>query len=256
MLKKISFVFALILLVSVVSAIPGIPYQLYGSVSINGAPAPDGTIVSAKIQGDTYQVSSKGGKFGYSPGVLFVQDPDNDRSGKNIEIYVNNNKVSDVIFETNGYTELTLTSTEATAPANTGTNTGSSGGGGGGGGGSSGGGSIVKKTSCVELWECTEWGECNILGKQTRTCTDKNACGTVTLKPEEIKDCVVDEFSSEQQTAAQRFISRILGAVVGPTGNIKISGVIILLVIILAIGSLIVYKRRSRRNTLNMSQFS
>ncbi|MCS7106164.1 MAG: PGF-pre-PGF domain-containing protein [Candidatus Aenigmarchaeota archaeon] len=45
-------------------------------------------------------------------------------------------------------------------------------------------------TPCVEDWVCTEWSDC-IGGKQTRVCTDRNRCGTVTNKPEEERECEV-----------------------------------------------------------------
>ena len=41
----------LVLLCSFALAIPGIPHQFYGTVTVNGANAPDGTLVVAKIDG-------------------------------------------------------------------------------------------------------------------------------------------------------------------------------------------------------------
>ena len=66
---------------------------------------------------------------------------------------------------------------------------------GGGGGGGGGGGRALAPTPtlpvvCVESWSCTEWNKC-IDGKQVRTCTDSNACGTKGDKPTESQDCEV-----------------------------------------------------------------
>jgi len=42
---------------------------------------------------------------------------------------------------------------------------------------------------CTENWSCPDWSEC-VNNKQTRTCTDLNACGTTVNKPAETQDCV------------------------------------------------------------------
>jgi len=46
-------------------------------------------------------------------------------------------------------------------------------------------------TTCTESWECTEWQpqECPSSGQQTRTCTDKNNCGTTQNKLPETQSC-------------------------------------------------------------------
>jgi hypothetical protein len=49
-----------------------------------------------------------------------------------------------------------------------------------------------EEVPCVENWSCTEWSEC-IEGKQTRTCTDLNDCGTFVHKPAEMRDCEVEK---------------------------------------------------------------
>jgi len=53
--------------------------------------------------------------------------------------------------------------------------------GGGGGGGGSGG--------CTLNWSCTDWSACSANGTQTRTCTDKNRCGSIASKPAETQSC-------------------------------------------------------------------
>jgi hypothetical protein len=51
-----------------------------------------------------------------------------------------------------------------------------------------GGGGFVLPT-CTENWTCTDWSACSPEGKQTRTCTDLNRCGTTRNKPAEIQNC-------------------------------------------------------------------
>ncbi len=43
---------------------------------------------------------------------------------------------------------------------------------------------------CAEDWICSPFQplKCDV-GHQTRTCTDKNTCGTVQFKPDEVRDC-------------------------------------------------------------------
>ncbi len=44
---------------------------------------------------------------------------------------------------------------------------------------------------CSENWICAEWSVCAD-GKQTRTCTDQNSCGTDENKPEETQNCTAE----------------------------------------------------------------
>lgn len=41
---------------------------------------------------------------------------------------------------------------------------------------------------CIPQWTCTDWGAC-ANGRQSRTCTDTNACGSTSGKPAEGQDC-------------------------------------------------------------------
>lgn len=63
-------------------------------------------------------------------------------------------------------------------------------------GGSSGG------TTCVENWDCGSWSSC-YNGQQTRTCTDKNNCGTSVSKPGTLRTCAATGGTSD--------VSQILG---------------------------------------------
>lgn len=44
-------------------------------------------------------------------------------------------------------------------------------------------------TTCVEDWSCSDWTDCKSNGKQTRSCTDANNCGTTKNKPGISQNC-------------------------------------------------------------------
>ena len=47
-----------------------------------------------------------------------------------------------------------------------------------------------KKTGpCREQWSCLEWGTCSTDNSQTRSCTDRNYCGTQFVQPPEKREC-------------------------------------------------------------------
>ena len=49
------------------------------------------------------------------------------------------------------------------------------------------------ETVCAESWSCGEWSGCTEAGIQTRTCVDKNNCGTVANKPAVSQSCTSGE---------------------------------------------------------------
>jgi len=49
---------------------------------------------------------------------------------------------------------------------------------------------IVLTENCKKDWSCTEWSACTADGKQVKTCTDKNSCGTTEQKPAETQSCI------------------------------------------------------------------
>lgn len=116
MKNRISLILPLILiliLVNLVSAIPGIPHQFYGNVIVNGKPVPDNNILIASIDGDDYTTVTQDGKYGFAPNIFYVEDPDGDRAGKTISFYLGGKDVGSATFENNGFTNLdisTLTS--------------------------------------------------------------------------------------------------------------------------------------------------
>ncbi|MBR9701411.1 hypothetical protein GOV13_00650 [Candidatus Pacearchaeota archaeon] len=49
---------------------------------------------------------------------------------------------------------------------------------------------------CEEDWDCTSWSDC-VNDLKTKTCTDKNDCGTTEDKPSTSQSCVVGECSED-----------------------------------------------------------
>jgi len=132
--KQFSIIILFLFFLSSVSAVPGIPHQFYGNVTINGV-ATNGAIVTAKVSGVEYgSTDSVDGTYGYSPEIFFVEDPNSTNLGRTIDFYVNGTKVASHVFENGGYTPLDLPLVVDVPPVNPPANTGGSGGGGGGGG--------------------------------------------------------------------------------------------------------------------------
>jgi hypothetical protein len=52
---------------------------------------------------------------------------------------------------------------------------------------------VGRCVSCIEDWDCTNWGDCSFGGTQIRTCTEKTICGTDYAKPLEIQSCTAPE---------------------------------------------------------------
>lgn len=128
--------FVVVATASVVVAQIGVPSQFYGDVSYNGASAPDGMSITAKIDGVIVEgTTTLAGKYGYNP-LFFITDPGENREGKTIIFYVNNIQANSHVFENGVSTKLDL----ACSSSSNGDSGGGSGGGGGGGGGGSGGG--------------------------------------------------------------------------------------------------------------------
>lgn len=249
---------------------PGMPHRIYGTVSVDGVAVPDGTAVQAKIGEDVYLVLTSGGKFGYTPSVFLVEDPDGNRAGKNIEILVNYKKVQDLSFENAGETLLDLSTTtncgdgyclgsETTSscpgdcPGSPAPSPGPGGTGGSGSGGGGGGGSPSTQSNtlgvCIEQWECSDWSDCKD-GEQKRLCRDNAACKTEKLKPSETRECTADAFDTNQSEIQEEVKESnvnpgMLGAVIGAVGGVKVFGVLVFIVLIL-IGGLIVTLMRKK----------
>jgi 3D (Asp-Asp-Asp) domain-containing protein len=106
--KHFSVIIFSLFLLNFVFAAPGMPHQFYGNVTINGVPANNASIV-AKIGVIEYGNGiSVDGKYGFNPGLFFVEDPNSNNAGKKIEFFVNATKVAEATFINAGYTNLNL----------------------------------------------------------------------------------------------------------------------------------------------------
>ena len=56
---------------------------------------------------------------------------------------------------------------------------------------------INGKCFCEEDWDCSEWSECPIHGIQTKTCNDKNKCGTTNNRPNITQEC---DYTTPEET--------------------------------------------------------
>ena len=93
-------VLAMILLSSAAFAGPGIPHQFYGTIYVNGAAAPDNTVLVASVDGDTYSTITTSSYFGKDPSPIFyVPNPEGDRAGETIYFSVGGKSAGSHIFE-------------------------------------------------------------------------------------------------------------------------------------------------------------
>lgn len=204
------------------------PGDWWGKVYIGGAPAPDGTPVSAYINGSLFDQTKVGGRLGSGYYELIIQ---NAKDGDNIVFKIGSvNAEQTAVFSDGAHARLDLIlsapacgdticnggETSMTCSADcgayssspsgsSGSSRGSSGGGGGSilteetttaGSGASGGGAqeVAPATGsgCSPNWTCTEWTEC-AGGNKARICTDLNNCATDKDKPTESTTCTSAE---------------------------------------------------------------
>jgi hypothetical protein len=106
-----------------VQCVPQMPHRFYGYVTVDEAPAPDGTLITAKIAGVTYaSTTTVDGKYGYTPAFnVPADDPDTPekeggQTGDTIEFYVAGKYATSYTFEYGGITYLNLTITAPTPP--------------------------------------------------------------------------------------------------------------------------------------------
>ena len=114
----------------------GIPCLIYGSVGYENGVTPDGLSVEAKIDGVVVKSSTTlDGKYGYSPNLFKVLDPNSNFSGKIISFFVNGIASGETtVFDSGASIYLDLSMT-GNAPGYVPADTGGGGTGGGGGGG-------------------------------------------------------------------------------------------------------------------------
>jgi len=127
-LTAIILITLMILPIGFVGAVPEIPHQFYGDVTIDGVAAPDGNLVEAKIAGITYESESTvDGKYGYTLSDLFYVLGDDSETtlkeggvnGDTVEFYVNGILATTYVFESGGSTELNLECALAQATVST-----------------------------------------------------------------------------------------------------------------------------------------
>ena len=209
-----------VLIIGAAYAIPGIPNQFYGTVTYNGVPAPNGLTVDAKIDGEVVaSATTISGTYS-----LIVKDQDNELSGDTVSFFVNGiDAQNDGIFLNGAVIEdqdLSVTGPAIDIPDDDDDDTTTSRGGGGGNlpliivtetednetedNGEADENDTVETTDesyadtvdkCQELWECTDWSACED-SIQTRSCIDKNTCGSEIYKPFESQPCTVEEQTS------------------------------------------------------------
>lgn len=278
MLEKILAGLFFIALFGLAFAVPGVPHAFYGDVTINGAPAPDGTTVSARINNAEVKAGiTSNGRYGYSPNVFHVEDQNSNNAGKTIQFFVNGiNANKDVSFcnacfnacgtDTNNCAKHNLDVTIASPPSGSPPSSGSSGGGG---GGSSGGGSSGATTAttsnltntsstgpstsepsttqaCTENWICSDWSACSD-GIQTRSCQDSNNCGTDVSKPLESQPCSTVSPSQPGQPGqtsrpSYDFISAFATASPTALGAVVVAIIVVLYIIWR------IYKKKSKKS--------
>jgi len=264
----------LLVLTSAAFAYPGTPNAFYGSVTINGQPAPDGAAVDARINGAVVASTTvSGGKYGYDP-AFYVADPNNTMPGRTISLFVNGVDSGKSSAFCNGcVTNLDLSITQqVSAPAPPAPSGG--GGGGGGGGGApvvvcemdgvchpgethdicpsdcpltttttAGAASTSVAGTCTEAWTCGDWGRC-ANGVQQRTCADSNSCGTDGYKPMESQPC-----STDYTTPSNPFSGLLSGMASAFGGSTMLAGGVLGLAVIAAVllALFVFLKRRKQK---------
>jgi len=222
------------------------PHAFYGSVTWNGSPAPDGTKVSAKIDGvEVASTTTKNGKYGYDP-IFYVEDPHGDRSGSIISFFVNDIDTGKTAIFVNGdVTHLDLSASGGTTGGGTG---------GGGGGGFIPSGSTeeteeetpetAEEQPCQERWICTDWSEC-VDGKQTRTCEDVNKCGTDNDIPLMVQPCSSKEIEKIETPETTESIGPT-GFFLGLSTGEWLTGIIIGIVVAIVLIFLLTRKKKRK----------
>ena len=94
---------------------PALPHQFYGTVTLNGAAAPDGTLVSAEVNGvEAKTGTTREGKYGYDTGNLFRVDG---AAGDEVVFKVDGVVAEETgVFKNGGSTELNLSTRTAGDP--------------------------------------------------------------------------------------------------------------------------------------------
>lgn len=244
-------------------AIPGGPNVFYGSVTWNGQSAPDGTTITAKINGvQVASTTTSGGKYGYPIATFYVDDPNNDRTGQTINFFVNGVDTGVSAGFCNFCFNLCGTNPNCTTLdlSATGTAVGQATVSGGGGGGSSTQTTTTTTTTtttnqttgttqqgCQEKWICGDWGTCQN-GVETRTCSDVNKCGTNSNEPFSSQPCsAAEREQSQQQAQATSSLTGPLTAFFLSLTTTEWAGAIVAGIVIAALVIFFVYRKNPHK---------
>ena len=112
-LKTITTITLLVFLVPVFAFAqgPGIPHKFFGTATYtNGSNITSGNVI---VKIGATQVASEpisSGKYGYNPNLLFVTDPDNNRTGSILKFFIDSvDTGATAVFANGEHTELNLT---------------------------------------------------------------------------------------------------------------------------------------------------
>lgn len=185
-----------ILFAAIGYAPPGEPHMFYGDVTVNGAPASDGLLVTANIGGsDVAATSTEEGKY------MLVVANSGTYEDKTVSFFIEYRDTGETVRFSSAESGKTNIDLQASISLSEPDDTDASDTDSPGNGGNSGSISIsVASEDCTPDWKCTDWLNC-IGGTQKRICRDQNDCSTDTNKPIEKRDCQLSaELKSDTET--------------------------------------------------------
>ncbi len=208
-MKKLILLFVILLIIPLVFAdYPTMnpPHIFEGSVTVNGAPAPDDILITARMEDDLEKdvasTTTINGKY-----RLKIGDPYGDRAGEIVHFFINGHDTGQTItWNTSSSITIIDLSIDGINLGES-DNSDNSGDGGSTDGGSSSSGGNSKTTNeenkeeCIPDWICSSWSDC-ISGVQNRVCVDQNRCNTEEGKPEEHRTCEMPEKTKENNETA------------------------------------------------------
>jgi hypothetical protein len=110
-MRKALTLLSIALVFSIALGIPAQPHRFWGTVSINGVPAPDGTVVDAKISGELVATQQTVSGWYGTPVSFYIYDDEGVHSGKTIMFYVGGAYAANFTFKNGGTDPLNLSIT-------------------------------------------------------------------------------------------------------------------------------------------------
>ncbi len=224
---------------------PGIPHQFWGTVTINGNLASDGTQITSTVNGvSADSTTASGGAYN-----LIIRDPNNVNTGKTVVLYVNGVQAASDVFANGKSTQLNLAITVNTPPPNNPPS--------GGGGGGSGISSTATDTHaqqnvtpsitttastttssgvCKERWLCTDWSVCKG-GTAARQCEDVNKCGTNNDEPMISQPCSIEETTAANNPGALGGIGNMISGLYLSAASAGSTGYAVGLLVLVGLGA-------------------